>query len=472
MPPEAPPRARGNLVFLGLSQAFRLGAGFAINILVMRWLGVEGFGIYGYVTTLVGLFSFLSIMGMDQLIKREIARDADLIGRYVAGGLIATTLLSLLTAGAVVGWAWVTDGRAIVVGAAALGTLALGLRSLTMIPVAAFHGVRRMGLGVTGHIVGRVVLVAASALALWRGLEVVGLFGAQVLEALITLSVIAAIFWRRIGTLSLAGGVAEVRPLLRRSLPFGLNALFGSVYLSVDVLMLQHMRGEAEVGAYRAAAMVIALLPLVADTITTGIFPRMAQFLGKPEEAGRELLFVTRVLLAISLPAAVGALVLAEPLMVLLGGEAFAVSALPFIVMAPMLPLRFLKNAFGMTLSSLNRQEDRTRGTLFAAIFNIAANLYAIPRYGAVGAAVTTLITDILLLLWLQWRVRPLVSGYRIGGVVLRASLPAAAMGGVLLLLPGLHVLAAVGLGAVVFGLLALVTRAWHPRDLSRLRRV
>ncbi len=463
---------RGNLIYLGLSQAFRLGAGFAINIMVMRWVGVEGFGVYGYITTLVGLLSFGAYMGLDRLLNGEISRREDLAGRYVSGGLLATLLLSSLTAAIIIGWTAWMDGRPDVVLAASLGALALGLRSVAMIPVAAFHAVRRMGLGTTAHMIGRTVLVAATAMLLWSGLDVEGVFVAQVLDGAVTLGLILFVYSRTLGGLSLRQGIESAPGLLRRSVTFGMNALYTSVYLSVDVLMLQQMHGEAEVGIYRAAAVVISLLPQVADTITTGIFPRMARHLGQPLAAGEELSFTTRVLLAIGVPATIGGLMLAEPLVVLMGGEDFASAALPFMIMAPMLPIRFLTNAYGMTLTSLDRQGERTRGTLYAAVVNILLNLAIIPVWGVEGAAATTLATDILLVSWLRWRVGPLVQEYRIGGMLLRTGVPAILMGGALWLLPPLPVLLSITIGAAVYAVAGYLSGAWHPRDLSRLRRV
>lgn len=474
MPPPAEGHrpGKGNLLFLGLSQAFRMGSGFAVGVMLMRWLGVEGFGIYAYITTLVNLAGFGSHLGMNNLLKREIARDHGLAERYVATGLASTLLLSLLTGLGIVAWAWLLDGRSMVIGATAVAAVALALRSVTLIPVSAFHAVRRMGLGTFAHMGGRVVLVAGTALFLWLQTGVVGVFIAQVLDGLVTLAAVVITYVRKIGHLSLRASWAELRSLTRRSVPFGLNALFGSIYLSADVLMLQHFRGEAEVGEYRAATMILSLLALMADTFSTGLYPRMARHIGKPDAAGRELRFATRVLLAVGLPAALGGAIVAEPLMVFIGGQAYAGSAIIFMVLAPLVPLRFLNNSFSMTLSTLNRQEDRTRGVLMAAIFNVSANLVALPILGGVGAALTTLLTEILLSAWLRWRIQPLVTGLGLPRTFLRALLPALAMGGVLLVLPQLHVLLTIGIGVAVYAVLGRLAGAWSVQDLRRLRRV
>jgi len=462
----------GNLVALGTIQAFRMVAALAVNVLVMRQLGVEGFGVYGYVTTLVGLASFGASMGMDRLLKREIARDERLAGHYVATGLAASLLLSCATGLGILAWAMLADGRAPVVRAAGLAAIALGLQSIALVPVSAFHALRRMGLGVRGNALGRVALVAGTALFLWLHFEALSVFCAQILDATITLGIVSLAYVRQLGTASLRTRWRDVRTLIRQSVPFGLNSLFVSVYLSADVILLAHVRGDAEVGVYRGAVLLLSLFPVVAETLTAGIYPRMSKHLGHPDRAGEELRFATRVLLAISVPAAVGGMLTAERLMVFIGGTDFSASALPFLVMAPLLPLRFLNSGYGMTLSALNHQEDRTAGAVLAAGLNLAANVYAIPAWGVMGAATTTLLTEVLLASFMRWRVGPLVSGLGLLGTLVRVGLPAAVMAAVLALLPHVHVLVAIGLGVGVYGAVGWFTGAWRPGDLRSLRSV
>jgi O-antigen/teichoic acid export membrane protein len=232
------------------------------------------------------------------------------------------------------------------------------------------------------------------------------------------------------------------------------------------------MRGDAEVGLYRGAVMLLSLFPIVADTISTGLFPRMAQHLGDREAAGRELHFATRVLLAVSMPVAVGGVMTAGPLMVLLGGEEFGASAPLFALMVPILPLRYLDNAYGMVLQSLNRPADQTRGSIIAAVVNVALNLVFIPRYGALAAAGATVVTEVVLVVWLRACIAPLVTGGSMLGVLVRVGVPVACMAAVLHLLPPVHVTVTIAVGAVVYSAVGLATGAWHPRDLARLRRV
>lgn len=450
----------------------RLGSGLAVNVMLMRMLGVDGYGVYGYILTLVGLASFGATLGMFNLINRELSRSPERTGELVGTGLAAVSGLSVLTGGLVVGWAAFMDGRPEVMLAASLAAVALALQSLASIPEAACHAHQRMALSVAGQIAGRVVLVAGTAAFLVADLGVAAVFAAQVLDAAITFAVIWSMYRRHLSSFALRPRWAAVRDLTRRSLPFGLNLLFGSIYLSVDVLLLAELKDDTEVGVYRGAVMLISLFPVIANTLNRGLFPRMARYIGDRAAAGRELRFAARVLLAVSIPAAVGGMLVAEPLMVFFGGDAFAVSALPFMVMAPLLPLRFVNNSLGMTLSTLDRQRDRTRGVAVAAAVNLVANFLVIPTWGAVGAAATTLGTEVLLMAWFGWHVRPLVTGVGLPVSLLRTSLPAVAMAAVVWWMPPLHVLLTVAVGGAVYVVAGLLTGAWHPRDLKRLRKV
>lgn len=462
----------GNLVALVAIQAFRMASGLAINVMVMRGLGVEGFGVYGYLLTLVGLSGFAANMGMERYLKREIARDEARAGHYVGTGLGATALLSLGTGLFIVGWTTGVDGRAEVIGAASFAAVALALQSIALVPVSAFHAVRRMGLGVGPNAVGRVVLVVATAAFLWLRLGVMAVFAAQVLDAAVTLLLAWRIYTRELGRAGLDTTWDAVSTLIRTSVPFGLNQLFVSIYLTVDVLLLGWFRDDAEVGVYRGAVMLLSLFPVVADTLSTGLYPRMARHLGHPERAGEEMRFAARVLLAISVPAAVGGVLCAEPVMVFLGGADFAASALPFAIMAPLLPLRYLNNGFGMALSALDHQEDRTRGAILAAVVNVGLNLVVLPRYGAVGAAAVTLTTEVFLIAFMSWRLLPRLPSLHLGESLLRVGGPCLPMAGVIVLLPPVHVLITVGLGALVYLGGALATGALRRGDVQTLRGV
>ena len=115
-----PPRS---IAVLAAVQAVRLTLGVAVAILAARWLGPEGWGLLGFARGAAQAWWFLIGLGALDLVTRAVAHDPRAGAGLVAG------LHRALPAAAVLGTlgtaltAWAIDGRADVVGLAALAAL-------------------------------------------------------------------------------------------------------------------------------------------------------------------------------------------------------------------------------------------------------------------------------------------------------------------------------------------------------------
>ncbi|MDP2478870.1 MAG: oligosaccharide flippase family protein, partial [Candidatus Palauibacterales bacterium] len=437
-----------------------------------RALGTDLYGVYGFVLGVVALFAFAVRMNLAVLFSREVARAPETAGARLGLGLVTTAALGLAATLPIAGWVAVQDGRPAVVGAAALAGLALTVSSLHFAAQGVFQGLQRTRALLPSAVAGRLVLVGATVGAVELGLGLPGVFAAQALGWAAALALLLALFRSRIGPLPLRFPARRMAGLVREARSFGLNNLFGAIYLAADVLLLKAFRTDHEVGIYRAAAVLILQLPLVASVLNQALLPRLARRVGDPEGAGRELSFALRVLLAASVPMAVGGLCVARPLVVLLASPAYRAAWVPLAIMLPILPLRYANSAVSTALSALDRQPDRTRGTLYAALFNVAANLVAIPRWGVAGAAATTTLTELLLAAWLAGRARGVTRGVRVTGPLARSGAAAAGMAVLLLATPGWPVALRVAAGAAAYAVLGRLTGAWNPADLRRLARL
>ncbi len=89
-----------NIGWLAGDRIFRMGVGLVVIVWIARYLGPEQFGLLSYATAFVSLFSFLSSLGLDSLIVRELVNKqietADAMGTAfglkMAGGLAALLL--------------------------------------------------------------------------------------------------------------------------------------------------------------------------------------------------------------------------------------------------------------------------------------------------------------------------------------------------------------------------------------------
>lgn len=458
-----------NLLSLGAAQALTFGAAALLQIYLARALGSEEFGKLAFVQGVAGLFLWVAHYNLTPLLARRSARDEAGAPHLVRLGLVTMVGPALLAGGLTAAYAALRDGRVDVVYAAALGGLALGLHGLWLVPDAVLQGRRRSEVTVPSVVVGQGVLLVATVLLVESGGGLVAVFGARMLGwgLGLLLLVVAA---RRVlgpGTPVSAG---EIGGLLHAGRPFALNMLFAAIYMTSDVLVIREFHPDRELGLYRAAALVVLQLPVVAHVLNKDAYPRLAAALGDRALAGHELSMVVRWLLLLGVPVAIGGLVVAEPAVVWVYGESYREAWVLLAVMLPMVPLRFVNTALASALSALDEQPRRTGVVALAAAVNLVANLAVVPRWGALGAACTTLATEVLLVVGYRLALSRRVAAVHLERTLLRSVAAAALMAVVVGVAPG-HVAGRILLGAGVYGAL-LWGLGWVRReDLSGLAR-
>lgn len=470
--PAVAPPPKGNLLALTLTRLVLFVSGLIVNVVAVRHLSREQAGVYMWVWTVVGLTTFLPNLGLWQLVTRQISREPERAPEFVATSLRMTWILSWLTTALITAYVWLMDGRPDVVLTAFLGGLTLAWTATSQMVQGALHGLRRMGLEVPAVLIGRVVFVFAQVIPLVLGFGVAWVYLGRVFSAWVMFVMLMVQFRRTVGPIPRRIPAGSLKALMGQGRTYGASVFFASVSAQADTVMMRTLVGLEEVARYGAPANVLLQLAFVANIVSRAFFPKVAQLNGQPDKVASELVLQSRILLLLSIPLAVGGVVVASPLVQFLFGARYADSALPFAILICTTPVRFLNNGYGFTLTALDRQGERARIDTAVALVNVAANLVAIPLYGAEGAAVTTLCTDTLAYFLLVRAVRQDVPSYTVLGPLVRTTVPALVMAAVVLALPQLHVLLRIGLGAGVYVAGAWLTRGWRVADLRRLSRV
>jgi len=93
----------------------------------------------------------------------------------------------------------------------------------------------------------------------------------------------------------------------------------------------------------------------------------------------------------------------------LLFGAAFAPSAAPLLILAFAIPVRFVATSVGAMLVTQDNMRRKVRYMGAVAVINVILNLLLIPYYGVTGAAIATVLSEMLLLLIYWFSVRNFV---------------------------------------------------------------
>jgi O-antigen/teichoic acid export membrane protein len=179
-----------------------------------------------------------------------------------------------------------------------------------------------------------------------------------------------------------------------------------------------------------------------------------------------------KLMLLLALPVAVVTSVLAVPLVQLVAGEEFlphGAIALQIVIWS--IPLGWLNSVTNYVLISLGLERLQPRAFALAVGFNIVTNILFIPRYGYQAAAVTTILSEVVLLILFDYYLRQrMVGGVEWGRLLIRPFLITLVMLGLIWLGSQLHILVGVLLGVIVYpaGLVGLRVIGGAERQVLR----
>jgi O-antigen/teichoic acid export membrane protein len=261
--------------------------------------------------------------------------------------------------------------------------------------------------------------------------------------------------------------------LFRRTVPLALYGIASVVYWSLDMIMLERLASAENVGWYAAAYRLFSVATIL-PTVGVGIAlaPMLSRLSVDSRPGLRAVIEKTANFQIVAGTAAALVLMLfADQIIALVyPARAYAQSATALRLLAPGLLFVYLNRVYAQSLVSLHQERRLLVMAAAAAVLNALANFVVIPLYREDGAAATTTLTELFILVCvMRLMPRDLMSS-EIRFVATRTLLAAGATAIVLLPARGLDLALGLPLALAVFAVLAVVLRAVSTSDLLALR--
>jgi O-antigen/teichoic acid export membrane protein len=195
--------------------------------------------------------------------------------------------------------------------------------------------------------------------------------------------------------------------LIRQAAPLGVALLATALYYSADSVLLGIFRGSEEVGYYAAAYRIVLACLIVPVVVHSVLLPTVARLQRTRATSLTETLQgASRGLIWIALPLAVGTAMTSATVIAFVFGPAYAPSA-PALALLIWSCVTVSANV-PFAVLMLARSQDRMymAVTGLGAVINLVFNLVAIPALGMIGAAATTLISEVSVLGAILWYTR------------------------------------------------------------------
>jgi len=379
-----------------------LSAGTAALLLILmiaagRVLGDVEFGKFSFALLLGGVFETLMDFGLHQVTVRAVARDRSQATPLLQHALAIKLLWAGGTLALLVITATILRPQPDVRFACYLIGGSLVFRSYMLTIRGVLQGLENFGWDAIIALADRGLLLVFGLAALFTGTGLRGLTIAFVLARGTALAFAGLLTHTRLGGVGFRFDREVWENLHREALPLGFFLVVLNLYSYVDGVMLGYMRTDAETGLYAAAYKIYEGFTYGALAISAVLTPRLSG-LFVSNRAGHRRVALGGIAVSASLGAVVGlvAFLIAMPLLVFLFGQDFAAATAPFRILVVGLPVVFAIWILHAIAISVDRERLLLTTGIVGLAVNVGLNLYVIPRYGPSGAALATVVGEVV----------------------------------------------------------------------------
>lgn len=363
---------------------------------ITRYLGKEGFGDYATVLAFFSFFGAVADLGLYAITAREISRqganEQEIISNVFSLRIIASLSVFILTPLITF---FLPYPHEVKIGIIMVGG-AFVFSSTYMVLNGIFQKHLAMDKVATAEIIGKIVQLLIIVLAVRKDWGFTAIMSSVLISMVLNFAIVLALS-RKYVRFSIKFDPSYWKRFLSESLPLGISVIITFAYFKLDTILLSVLKTNAEVGIYNAAYKVIENLTFFPSMIIGLMLPIMSRHIFSDKKEFERISNETfKVFIILVLPLAMGTLFLSDQIISLIGGAGFTESAQVLRILIFALIFIFFGNFFNNILIAASLQKKLMYALSFCAVFNIGMNLFLIPRFSYVGAAASSVATELM----------------------------------------------------------------------------
>ena len=470
MPGKRYASVQANTILLLLAAVARLGLSFWFLTYLSRAFGggesTRNFGIYALVVQYFELCVSLSSTAVGILLTREIARRPARLPIWLSHAMVLTlTLVGASQFAIFVICPFVYSAN--VMQLMVLSAVATVPAAMGCLFEACFVGLERARYVTFGTLIDCMLRYGGGGLALFLGHGLPGVFVALVASRAVMLT----FYWvalRQYVQFRWVCRASWMRQLLRRWWVFAGENWLATFYSTLDVLILSYFRTEAVVGLYSAGLRLVRLASTTIRCYTLAVFPVLSRLHRTCVLRFRELhLASLRMMLAVTLPAALVITLYAEQVIALVFGDEFLPASNVLRVVIWAMVFESVNPFLSHTLFARDAQASSFRVAIVGFTTRLTALLALVPLFGMVGTAWATVISGYLATLCYCYFVLTPADAKRLAFDLARTTAALGGLAAVLLVTPSTDWMLGVAIGSVLYAFLLFALRVVRLADLQ-----
>jgi len=462
-----------NTLFLSAAKVANPLLSMVLVLILSRDLGARGLGMYTTVLTLFTFFNILSVLGLNELIVREVAGNRSRVGKVVSNAFFLGIISSVFFSAAMVLTAKFLKYPSEVVNSVRVMGAALVFYTVSSYSQAFLQSFEKMEYCSFLLIAETVWKVFWGTIILKAGYSVFWVIVAVASAHLVSMIMGLVFVNRHISRLKFKIDFKFIRSLLRQVPTFFTLYIVVMIYWNMDVLMLSKMRGMLEVGYYSAAYRILSIGKSLTNCYIIAIFPVISHlYVNARNKFSSSCIRSMKYLFVFTLPVAIVTTILANPFLSLLYGKAFLESTRALQVLIWTLVLFPIANIMGNALIASHHQKVDLLVNTIGAVVNILLNFLLIPRFGYLGAGIATLISIALFISIQYWFVSRALFKIHYSKVGIKVLLAGIGMTVFMIIFNHMNMFLLSFLGFAIYGSLLFLMRSFSKEEIDMAKSI
>ncbi len=394
-----------NTSYLTVALILQKVISFTYFTLLARYVGPASLGKYYFAISFTTIFAIFIDLGFANVLTREVAKDSERSQTWLGNILALKIPLALLSLAAVFILINLLGYDPLTRNLVYISSICMVLDSFTVTFFAVVRGFHNLKYESISSIIFQIIVLGFGYGALLLGGGLIPAMFALALASSYNFIYALIILQKKIQVaIKIIYDKQLTREILTISWPFAVYAIFQRLYTYLDSVLLSVLAGDEQVGLYQIAFKIIFALQFLPMAFTASLYPAMSSYWHN----NREQLVISfqramNYLIIISLPIIVGAIVLADKI-ILLFKAGYGGALLPLQISIVSLFFIFINFPIGSLLNACDKQRKNTLNMGIVTVASVALNLLLIPHFQAVGASITVLITNALMfILGIYW---------------------------------------------------------------------
>jgi O-antigen/teichoic acid export membrane protein len=462
-----------NMASLFIGQLAASFLAVILSIYVARTLGQTLFGTYSFVITLIALYSVFFDLGYETLLIKEVAKEKSNANSYLNNVLIIRIILATIITASIfitINLLNFPDAVKNLIYVFGIAQIITSLSNLFKVTYRAFE---KMHLEAIITIIMSITKCSLGLLVIFLGYGLMNLAFVFLSVAIADILVNLIVYEKKIVKTTYQFDRLFFRHTITKALALGTVTIFALIYVRIDTVMLEFMKGSAVVGWYNAAYNLILGFNPIPVLFMNALLPMMAYTYVKSNESLRYIYEKSfKFLLIFALPLTFGILLLSDKFILFIYGINYQNSISALQILSLDILLKFLYLCLWFVLIAADQQYKLAFCAAGGALLNIILNLFLIPQFSLVGSSVATIITETYILLMYLYLAHRSNLKIPLRKIFVKPVLACATMGAFIYFFHDFNLFLLIGVSIVIYFGIFILIKGFSKEDLSLLKQL